>query len=95
MRQVMLTTVDNPFDPFTEYDSWDLWDRTRGYCSAAYLARVVKFSDELSEADQMLIIEQGIDEIIRYDVLDVYIKVVKDVEIDNRPSALLSDSSNT
>jgi len=61
MMQHMLTTVDNPFDPFTEFDAWDSWDRTSGYCCSAYLSRVVKSSDELSEADQMLLIEQGIE----------------------------------
>lgn len=86
MIQYMLTTVDNPFDPFTEFDAWDVWDRRAGYCSASYLARVVRTSDELAEADQMLLIEQGIDEIIMYDVMDVYIKISKNLDVDNRPS---------
>ena len=89
MMQHMLTTVDNPFDPFTEFDAWDSWDRTSGYCCSAYLSRVVKSSDELSEADQMLLIEQGIDDILKYDPLDVYKKVSKEVDIDNQPSKLI------
>ena len=89
MIQHMLTTVDNPFDPFTEFDAWDSWDRANGYYSSSLLARVVRSSDELSDSDQLMLIEQGIDEIIKYDVLDVYKKVSKDVDIDNQPSKLV------
>lgn len=91
MRQVMLSTVDNPFDPFTAFDSWDTWDRQAGYCCTAFLARVVKTSEELSEGDQMLAVERGIDEIVKYDELDVYIKLERDVAITIRPSELITD----
>lgn len=71
----MLTTVDNPYDPFTEFDAWYAYDTAMGYHTAAYLARVVVTSDELSEADQDLAIELAIDEIVTEDVLGIYIKV--------------------
>lgn len=89
MRQVTLSTVDNPFDPFTDFEAWDTWDRRAGYCCSAFLARVVKSSDELSEGDVMLAIERGIDDIIKYDELDVYIKLTREVPITTRPSELL------
>ena len=91
MRQVMLSTVDNPFNPFTEFDSWDTWDRQAGYCCTAFLARVVKTSEELSEGDQMLAVEQGIDEIVKYDALEVFIKLTLDVAITVRASELITD----
>lgn len=91
MRQVMLSTVDNPFDPFTEFGSWDTWDRQAGYCCTAFLARVVKTSEELSEGDQMLAVERGIDEIVKYDELEVYIKLERDVTVIVRPSELITD----
>lgn len=61
---VMLTTIDNPFDPFTQFDDWFEFDESSGYHSTALLARVVDGSDELSDADQELALEQGIDEIV-------------------------------
>ena len=76
MKDVMLTTIDNPFDPFTQYDLWKGFDETKGYYTTAYLARIVKSSDELSEADQALAIEDAINEIISLNVLGIYRKVV-------------------
>ena len=70
----MLTTIDNPFDPFTQYEEWFVWDEAAGYHSTAFLARVVRSSEELSEYDQRLAFEQGIDEIIKENVSGVYRK---------------------
>ena len=70
----MLTTIDNPFDPFTEYDEWFVWDEAAGYHSTAFLARVVRSSEELSEYDQRLAYEQGIDEIVKENVSGVHRK---------------------
>lgn len=76
MKDVMLTTVDNPFDPFTQFEEWKAFDESKGYHTCAYLARIVKTSDELSEADEALAIEQAIDEIIKLNLLGIYRKVV-------------------
>ena len=78
MTEHMLTTVDNPFNPFTNFDEWYSYDEAAGYKTTAFLARVVKSSDELSEADQSLAIELAIDEIVRENVLGVYRKVTAD-----------------
>lgn len=76
MKAVMLTTIDNPFDPFAQFDEWKAFDEAKGYFSCAYLARIVKTSDELSEEDEALAIEQAIDEIIKLNILGIYRKVV-------------------
>jgi len=75
MKTIMLTTIDNPFNPFTHFDEWKTFDEGKGYNSCSYLARIVKTSDELSEADEALAIEQAIDEIIKLNVLGIYKKV--------------------
>ena len=31
MKEVTLTTVDNPFDPFEQFTSWLLFDKEKGY----------------------------------------------------------------
>jgi hypothetical protein len=74
MDEHMLTTKDNPFDPFTEFDEWNVWDQAAGYNTLSYLGRVVKTSDELSETDQSLAIEQAIDDIVANNG-DFYVKV--------------------
>lgn len=75
MRLHMLTTIDNPFNPFKEFDAWDAFDKAAGYHTTAYLARVLRSSDELSEADQDLAIEQAIDDVVRENILGIYRKV--------------------
>lgn len=70
----MLTTVDNPFNPFSHFDEWYAWDEAAGYHTLSYLGRVVVTSDELSDADQSLAIEQGIDDIVNENP-GLYIKV--------------------
>ena len=78
MKEVMLTTIDNPFDPFTQFDEWKLFDESKGYNTCEYLARIVKSSDELSEPDQDLAITDAIEEIIRLNILGIYRKVERD-----------------
>jgi hypothetical protein len=74
MDEHMLTTKDNPFNPWTQYNEWYTWDEAAGYHTTAYLGRVTFTSDELSEADQSLAIEQGIDDIVDSNP-GLYIKV--------------------
>lgn len=75
--EYMLTTVDNPYNPYTHYDEWYEYDTSKGYNSASFLARIAKTSDEMSDADQELAIEEAIDEICRENVLGLYTKAFK------------------
>lgn len=76
MVEHMLTTIDNPYNPSKEWDAWYAFDEASGYKTSAFLARVVKTSDDLSDADQSLAIEDAIDEIVRENVNGMYKKVV-------------------
>lgn len=76
MKAIMLTTIDNPFDPFTQFDEWKVFDEAKGYYTCSYLARIVKTSDELSDTEEALAIEQAIDEIVKLNVLGIYRKVI-------------------
>lgn len=78
MKQAMLTTIDNPFDPFDQFDSWINFDMEKGYNSCAYLARIAFTSDSLSDAENEQEVERAIDEIIRYDFMNIYKKVVRE-----------------
>ena len=80
----MLTTIDNPFDPFDDFDSWFLYDVEKGYNSCAYLARIAKTSDSLTDRENEEEIARAIDEILVYDFMNIYKKVQKDVENDEK-----------
>jgi len=60
-----LTTVDNPWNPATQWSEWFNWDVDHGYHTLALLGRVVITSNELSEADEALAIEEAMNEIVR------------------------------
>lgn len=75
MQTCMLSTVDNPFNPFENFSEWFLFDVEKGYNSCAYLGRIANTSESLSEAENNEEIERAIDEIIKYDFMNVYIKV--------------------
>lgn len=79
MIESMLTTYDNPFDPFDNYTEWFAFDRTQGYNTPGFLARVVVLSPDMSEEVQSYAIEEAIDEIVRENVLGIYRKVTREV----------------
>ena len=75
-------TVSPPFPPDTAsssskfislFDSWS--DHVSNSCS--YLDRVSHTSDQLSEEENDREIERAIDEIIKYDFMNIYKKVTK------------------
>jgi hypothetical protein len=74
----MLTTIDNPFSPFTQYEEWYKYDVLHGHNTCAYLARIAKASDELSDADQSDAIEQAMNEIVGYNLSGLHLKVSED-----------------
>lgn len=68
----MLTTVDNPYNPFTQYEEWFAYDTRMGHHTNALLARVAVSSDELSEPDQLIAIDNAMLEIVRENVSGVH-----------------------
>lgn len=76
-NDVMLTTYDNPFNPFEQFSSWFLFDVEKGYNTCSYLARIAKLSDEMSQQEEDEEVERAIDEIIKYDFMNIYKKVRK------------------
>lgn len=70
-----LTTIDNPYNPFEQFTSWFLFDVEKGYNSCSYLGRIARTSDSLSDEENDREIERAIDEIIRYDARNIYVKV--------------------
>lgn len=71
----MLSTKDNPYNPFTNFDEWQAFDEQKGYNCCSFLARIANFSDEFDEHEKEIVIESAIDEILKYDLFNLYIKV--------------------
>lgn len=49
MEKVMLTTIDNPFDPFTQWDDWYFYDLSQGYNTCERLARLSITAEQLPD----------------------------------------------
>lgn len=82
-KDVMLTTVDNPFDPFEDFTSWFMFDIEKGYNSCGRLMRIAKVTDEMSQKEYDKAIEEAMDELIKIDFLDIYRKVTKETSDNN------------
>ena len=74
MKRVALTTIDNPYDPFTDFTRWFLFDVEKGYNSCEYLSRIAATSTQFSDEENEQEIERAIDEIIKIDPFNIYIK---------------------
>ena len=79
-REAMLTTFDNPYSPFDQFTQWHLFDKEKGYNTCELLARIAHTSDDLTDQENNAEIDRAIDEIIKYDVLNIYKRVFADVE---------------
>lgn len=77
-KNVMLSTVDNPYSPFTNFDEWFLYDALHQYGSCEILARISHVSDGLTEEEYAHEIERAVDEFIKYDFTGIYRKVIED-----------------
>ena len=92
-NRVALTTVDNPFDPFEQFNDWFEFDIEKGYYTCSRLARLTNLSDDMSEAESNKEIERAIDELIKYDVFDVYKKAIKETSKDSDNESIASETS--
>ena len=72
---VMLTTIDNPYNPFIEFDLWFMFDVEKGYYTCNYLARIANVTDDMSDKEEEIEIERAIDEILLYNPLNIYKKI--------------------
>jgi len=71
----MLSTVDNPYSPFDQFDQWFIFDVEHGYNSCGYLARIAPSSNQFTDEENKMFTEDAIDQIIKYDFMNVYRKV--------------------
>lgn len=64
-KDVLLTTVDNPYDPFTDWDQWYFFDIMAGYNTCNRLASITSVSDNLSDEENQLFLEDAMNQLIK------------------------------
>ena len=77
-NEVMLTTIDNPYNPFEQFDLWLLFDKEKGYNTCEYLARIVNLTNDMSEKEIEVATNRAIDDIIVNDPFGIYKKVTNE-----------------
>lgn len=65
---LVLTTIDNPYDPKQDYHKWKQWDEESGYNTEAYLARMMMEETDFDIEDELKVIELA-NKVI-YDILE-------------------------
>ena len=78
--QCMLTTIDNPFNPFEQFTSWLLFDKEKGHNCFEIFDRIANITDEMTQKEINEETERAIDQIIKYDFLNIYKKVTKELK---------------
>lgn len=73
---IVLTTVDNPYNPKTDYVNWQIWDHENGYDTEQYLARIIMIDNPNIDIDDEVALKQAsrdaIQSILDNDVINVY-----------------------
>ena len=64
VKDMALTTLDNPYDPFTQFDEWFNFDTMKGYNSCSLLDRIIENSVVEFSFNEDKKIEAAIDEIV-------------------------------
>ena len=80
-NEMMITTVDNPFDPFTEFQDWYNYDCLKQYCTYNYLDRIVNITKEMSKKEVDEAYDLGMKQIVSYNP-ELYKLVFKEVQVD-------------
>lgn len=78
MKQLLLTTVDNPYHPVDEMEKWLDFDHTQGYFTDQRLAKVCPTSINLTDAENQRVINGAILDFLRLDETGLYKAIVED-----------------
>jgi hypothetical protein len=82
VKEFMLSTSDNPFNPFTQFREWFAFDVANGYNTCSYLARICELSDEVCDRETRLSINDAIEEALMFNLTGNRIKVEKPAELE-------------
>ena len=75
-NEVMLTTIDNPFNPFVDYNLWLLYDKEKGYDTSERLMRVAEqyIFEGMSQVEMDKAVDKAMDDLIEIDILNIFVK---------------------
>lgn len=76
--ELVLTTIDNPYNPRTDYELWKQWDEENEYNTEAYIGRLLLMEDGFDIDDEVkldILINKVIADIMEHDMLNVYVLV--------------------
>lgn len=79
--EVMMTTVDNPYDPRVDNDKWHLWDQDNGYNTINYLGRLMGLYVDATDDEIVMRRDRAMAEIIDADVTGHYYVVKPNEEL--------------
>jgi len=74
-EELMLTTIDNPFNPKKDYEKWKQFDMENGYYTEDYIARIANIPVDVDLNNEPIINDltnKAIHEILENDVLEIY-----------------------
>lgn len=83
-KKIMITTLDNPYDPFIQFDEWLMYDMFKGYFTCERLASISIVSDQLSDEENFDTIEYAFQQLSRNGIMDKdgniieYKKIIKE-----------------
>lgn len=75
-----LTTTDNPYNPIDQFDQWLTFDMEKNYNTCAYLDRIANTSSQLTDSENFEETKRAMQQIVRYDPLNLYKIVSKEIE---------------
>lgn len=82
MKAKWVTTLDNPYNFFKQFDEWYAFDTQMGYNTCSYIDRIAKTSNSMSEHDRKQVINDAVDEIVRFNLTGNYIMVEQEDDDD-------------
>ena len=100
-NEVMLTTIDNPYNPFVDYTQWMMFDKEMGYDTSERLMRVAQqyMFEGMSQVEQDKAVDKAMDDLIEIDILNVFVKGTEesiqkliDQHKNNKNSELIEES---
>jgi len=78
MKQCMLTTMDNPWNPFTRTDEWLAFDISHGYGTWQLLAYLARTSTELEDEDYHEAVLSAMDDLLELNPFGIHYRVYED-----------------
>lgn len=86
--ELMVTTIDNPFNPFTDFDAWRSFDVDHGYYTLEYMARLTDVTSDNTEDEYNEAINDAVKRICRLNLLGIYRAIGPDDKPEPRPIVL-------